>query len=246
MQRISGLFLIILFYSSCKVLTPQVMFKTDKNYPMDTAKANISSEYLLSPYDKLEMSLYSIEGYKLVDVTASSGAGQQGGISYIIEQDGKAKLPILGKVSLSGLTMRAAERQLEDLYSKYYINPFILLRVSNRQAYIFFAETGKGVIVNIPNDNMNVIEAIAQAGGISENSKASRIKVLRGDPHNPKVHLIDLSKIESLKNADLSLQSHDIIYIESAPRYSNKVLTQITPVVGILTSVLLIANLFNK
>src|SRR5690242_19661426 len=101
MKRFSGLFLIIIMFSSCKILAPQVMFKTDKNYKYDTTAVQKNKEYVLTPYDRFEMSLYSIEGYKLVDVTASAGAGQQGGINYIIEQDGMAKLPILGKVSLS-------------------------------------------------------------------------------------------------------------------------------------------------
>src|SRR5205085_4912546 len=136
---------------------------------------------------------HSIEGYKLVDVTGGSAGGQVGNINYVIEKDGQAKLPILGKVVLAGLTQREAEQRLEELYSKYYIQPYIFLRITNRQVYIFFAETGRGAIINIPDDNMNVIEAIASAGGLTENSKAARIKVLRGDPHNPEVYFIDMS-----------------------------------------------------
>jgi polysaccharide biosynthesis/export protein len=245
MLRILKFFFIVALFSSCKVLAPQVMFKTEKDYKFADSSAVKSKEFLLSPNDRIEMNLYSIEGYKLVDVTGGGGGGPSG-IYYIIEMDGKVKLPILGKVSLVGLTVKEAEKRLEELYSKYYIDPFILLKVINRQAYVFLAETGKGLIINIPNDNMNVIEVIAAAGGFTENSRASRIKVIRGDPHNPEVRMIDLSTIEGLKSADLSVQTHDIIYIEAAPRYSSKVLTQLTPVIGILTGILLIANLFNN
>jgi polysaccharide biosynthesis/export protein len=245
MLRILLFCFIILLFSSCKMLTPQVMFKTEKDFQTVDSAARNSKEYLMTAYDRFEMSLYSIEGYRLVDVTGSSGGGQTGGISYTIEQDGKAKLPLLNKVALSGMTLREAERYLEELYSRYYINPFILIKVINRHVYIFFADNGRGEIVNIPNDNMNVIDVIASAGGITDNSKASRIKVIRGDPQNPQIRIIDLSTIEGLKIADLSIQSHDIIYIEASPRYSAKVLTQITPVIGLLTSILLIANLFK-
>jgi polysaccharide export outer membrane protein len=221
------------------------MFKTDKNYPFsDSTSAMANREYLLAPYDRFEMSLYSIEGFKLVDITGIGG-GATGGISYIIDQDSSAKLPVLGKIPLAGITVRQAEKRLEDYYSKYYVNPYILLKVINRKAFIFFSETGNGSIINIPNENMNVIELIASAGGISANSKASRIKVIRGDPRNPQIHIIDLSTLEGMKKADLSVQSRDVVYVESLPRYSTKVLVQITPVIGILTSVLLIANLFK-
>jgi len=221
------------------------MFKTDKNFhSTDTIPKN--KEYILAPYDYLSMNLYSIEGFKLVDITASGGGGQGGGMSYIIEQDGKVKLPVIGKIQLGGLTLKEAENKLEELYSKYFINPFIVMKVSNRQCYIFFAESGKGAIINIPNENMNIIELIASAGGITESSKASRIKVIRGDPHNPEIHVIDMSTMEGLKSSDLTVQSHDIIYVEALPRYSSKLLTQMTPFIGILTSILLVANLFKK
>jgi polysaccharide export outer membrane protein len=245
MRKILGLSVIILFFSSCKVLSPQVMFKTKKDFPFTDSSATANKEYLLAPYDRFEMSLYSIEGFKLVDITGIGGGGG-GGISYIIEKDGSAKLPILGKIPLSGFTLREAEKHLEEIYSKYYISPYIMLKVVNRQVYVFFAESGGGSIVNIPNDNMNVIEVIASVGGISENSKASRIKVIRGDPHNPQIHIINMSTIEGLRNADLSVQSHDIIYVEALPRYSNKLLVQLSPVIGLLTSALLVVNLFKK
>jgi polysaccharide export outer membrane protein len=247
MLRLLQFLVVLTLFSSCKVLAPQVMFKTEKDISnSDTNSITRNKEYLLSPYDRLEMNLYSIEGYKLVDVTATAGSGQTGGIFYVIEEDGKVKLPILGKVPLVGMTVRDGERKLEELYSKYYIDPFILLKVTNRQVYVFFADGGRGSIINIPNDRMNVIEVMAAAGGLTENSKASRIKVIRGDPHNPEIHIIDMSTMNGIKSADLSVQSHDIIYVESLPRYSSKVLTQITPIIGILTSVLLIANLFKK
>jgi polysaccharide export outer membrane protein len=248
MKRTLQFFLITLLLSSCsRVLSPQVMFKTDKDStPDSTRKLNSKNkEYILSPYDRLEMNLYSIEGFKLVDVTSASGS-QVGAISYLIEEDGKVKLPIFGKIPLSGLTVREAEGYLESIYSKYYINPFILLKVINRHVYVFYAETGKGSIVNIANDNTNLIEVIALAGGLTDYSKAWRIKVIRGDPHNPQIRIVDMSTIDGLKSSDLSVQSNDIIYIEAAARISTKLLIQITPVIGLLTSILLIANLFKK
>src|SRR2546423_410588 len=115
MLRILRFFIVACLFSSCKILTPQVMFKTDKkNLSSDTSSTLKNREYLLAPNDKFEMNLYSIEGYKLVDITASAGGGQSGGISYIIELDGTAKLPIQGKIQLSGLTLREAEKYLEE------------------------------------------------------------------------------------------------------------------------------------
>jgi len=68
----------------------------------------------------------------------------------------------------AGRTIEESEKFLEDVYSKYYINPFIQIKITNRHAYVFFADGGRGTTVNIINDNTSIIEVIALAGGFDE------------------------------------------------------------------------------
>jgi polysaccharide export outer membrane protein len=102
---------------------------------------------------------------------------------------------------------------------------------------------GSGTVVTLKNENTTLIEALALAGGITETGKAYKIKLIRGDSRNPQVQLIDLSTIEGMKQSNMLLQANDIIYVEPVPRISNAILSQITPIVGILTSMLLIYNI---
>lgn len=219
------------------------MFKTPKDYPyvVDTA-GTYKSEYIISPGDRIEMHFFTIDGFKLVDVTNSVGSAGTEAINYLIEKDSLVKLPILGNVLLGGKSIQIAEKELERIYSKYYINPFIQIKITNRHAYVFFADGGKGTTVNIVNDNTSIIEVIALAGGLTDNSKAWRIKVLRGDLRNPTVRIIDMSTLEGVMASDLTVRSNDIIYIEATPNYKIKVLAQLTPFISIITSVLLILN----
>jgi polysaccharide export outer membrane protein len=60
------------------------------------------------------------------------------------------------------------------------------------------------------------------------------------------VYLIDLSTIEGMKEADLQLQSNDIIYIEPTRNLADTVLVQISPILGLFTTILLSIALFNK
>lgn len=243
MRRILLVLCPLLFLMSCRILNPQVMFKTPDDYPFstDTSQAN-KSEYVISPGDRIEMHFYTIDGFKLVDVTNSVGGVGTETINYLVEKDSLVKLPILGNVSLGGKTLQEAERYLEKIYTKYYINPFIQLKIVNRHAYVFFADGGRGTTVNIVNDNTSIIEVIALAGGLSSNSKAWRIKVIRGDLHNPIIRIIDMSTVEGVMASDLTVRSNDIIYIEATPDYKTKVLAQLTPFITIISSVLLILN----
>ena len=164
-------------------------------------------------------------------------------IPFTVEPDGFVKLPIIGKIKVKDLTVRETEKLLEQQYSAFYIKPFVTIQVLNRRVMVFPGTGGLGRVINIENENTTLIEALALAGGISQTGKARKIKLIRGDTRNPQVMLIDLSTVEGLKQSNLMLQANDIIYVEPAPRVSQEVLAQITPIVGIITSLLLIYNI---
>jgi polysaccharide biosynthesis/export protein len=246
MRRILWVLFPLVFLMSCRLLNPQVMFKTPDDYPYVTDTLRTSkSEYIISPGDRIEMHFYTIDGFKLVDVTNSVGAAGGETINYLVEKDSTVKLPILGSISLGGKTIQEAERHLESVYTKYYINPFIQIKITNRHAYVFFADGGRGTTVNILNDNTSIIEVIALAGGLTDNSKAWRIKVIRGDLHNPTVRIIDMSTIEGVQASDLTVRSNDIIYVEATPNYTTKFLAELMPFITIVSSLLLILNFVN-
>ena len=52
--------------------------------------------------------------------------------------------------------------------------------------------------------------------------------------------LIDLSTIEGMSQSNLLLQSNDIIYVEPVPRVSQELLSQLAPIIGIITSLALV------
>jgi polysaccharide export outer membrane protein len=227
------------------------MFRVPSNYEYDVDQTIGNVEYRVSPNDIVSMSVYTNDGFKLIDLTASAesvmsrgGAGMNNmSFQYLVEPDGNMKLPIIGKLKLAGLTIREAEKFLETQYANFYNKPFVVIRVVNRRVTVFPGTGGSGRMVNLDNESTTVIEALALAGGITNTGKARKIKLIRGDLRNPRVILIDLSTIEGLKQGNLLLQANDIIYVEPVPRISQEVLTQIAPIVGILTSFALIYNI---
>lgn len=249
MRRLVLLFLAISVFYSCRTFNPSVMFKTGENYPYahpDSTAKVVQSEYKLAEYDELELFIYTNNGYKLVDIAGGVSAAPPNAIKYIIEKDGFAKLPQLGRVSLKGYTVREAEKMLEEKYSTYFNSPFVKLNVVNRRVYIFTGDGGKASIVRMEADNVTLVEALAQAGGMSEKGKAYKIKIIRGSLKNPQIYLIDLSTVEGMEQADLQLQSNDIIYIEPTRNIADSVLVQISPVLALFTTILLTIALVNK
>lgn len=242
-KKILGLAVIISFLAACKPLNPSIMFKTPKEYKYSEFKNEQQEvEYKIAPNDILSFRLFSNNGFRLVDITNSSdGRTQQmrqlnEGITYLVEHDGMVNLPIINRIDLNGLTLREAEFLLEEKYSEIYIDPFVMLNFTNRRVTIFPGSGGNGQVITLQNNNVRLLEALALAGGIRQDGRANRVKLIRGDLANPEVYLIDLSTIEGLNKADIILQANDIIYVEPIGVTTRQLLSEISPILGLLSS----------
>lgn len=229
------------------------MLKTDKNYKFDVPPDNVSEKYFISKNDIIEFRLFSNGGFRAVDYASGIEGGNGNGVSmgrfqmsYYVEADGKVRLPILGKVHVQDSTIRAAEFLLEQLYSEYYVDPFVQITVTNKRVIVFPGTGSDAKVIPLVNNNTTLMEAIAQAGGITDRGKAARIKVFRREGNERKVYLIDLSTIEGLKYADMTVLANDYIYIEPVPQYAREVVAQIAPYISLLTSAVLIYTVFQR
>lgn len=183
----------------------------------------------------MELQILSNNGYQLVDVLGQNTFYSP--VVYTIRNEGFAILPLLDSVYLAGYTMTGAENLLSQRYSYYFVNPFIKIKITNRRCVVY-AGRSSGKIVEMENENMSLIEVLAASGGITQ-SKAARIKIIRGDTRNPQVFLVDLSTIDGMRKANLQVAANDIIYVEPALTF-NDVNNQILPILSFFTTVALI------
>lgn len=221
------------------------MLKTPKDFVFDTPPETSDVEYKIAPNDVLSFRLYTNDGFRLIDFTTSTGNTNNQAMmqnnalfTYLVEYDGFCNLPILGRTQLNNMTIREAELLLEEKYAELYIDPFVLLDVTNRRVTIFPGSEGTGKVITLNNNNTTLIEAIAQAGGLATRGKAYKIKLIRGSLKDPKVYLIDLSTIEGAKKADLILQANDIIYVEPIGVTTRQVIAEASPIVSVLSSLI--------
>lgn len=225
------------------------MLKTDKDFVFDEPSDSSQSGYVIQKNDLFFFRLYANDGFKLVDISNPSQSGQmmnmnQQGLamfSYLVEPDSTAKLPILGRVKIGGLTVREAELLLQEKYAYSFNDPFVQLFVNNRRVFVFPGAAGAAAVIQLRNTNTTLMEALALAGGVSEFGKAQKIKLIRktSDANTPLVYEFDLSTIEGLKYANMVVQTEDIIYVEPRKRVAFNILREIAPYVSLLTSVLL-------
>jgi polysaccharide biosynthesis/export protein len=236
--------------SGCKIFAPSVMLKTGKGYNYTPKSDSITAvkQYRISINDRLSLRLYANDGFKLIELSMSGGGvgnnmnAMMRGVEYLVEFDGTVKFPIIGRIYMVGMTVRDAQNMLQEKYAEYYNAPFALLEVTNRRVTIYPGSPGAARVIDLVNENTTLMEALAWAGGISGSGKAYKIKLIRGDPQKPQVYLIDLSTIEGMKDAGIVLQANDIIYVEPMINAAANVLSQITPYIALISSVLVIYN----
>jgi len=242
--RLLLLLIVVSFFSSCRTLTSNRMFETKSSYDFsDFEPAQI--EYIIQPFDDLSLKIYTNKGDRLIDIKGTSRL-QQDGITYKVEFDGQVKVPTLGRVQLSGKTIREAESLLEDKYKAYFKDPFVMVEVTNKRVIVFSSGSADGQVIRFSNDNFTLIEALAQSGGVKDYGKSYRIKLLRGDLNNPQIFIFNIRNMKYINDVNFQLQSNDIIYVEARPRYAAKTLQEITPYLTLFTSIftvyLLVSN----
>lgn len=238
MKQTVALLLLVISFSSCKIFYPDRLFQTDKDFPLvNPDSLQVPKEYVIRPGDQLAVEVFSNNGYELVDVVTKD-YNNDNIINYVVKEDGNVMLPMLDSVYLTGYSLGEAEKELERLYSYYFVNPFVRVDVTNRRAYVYRGRQGATVVI-LDKENMNLVEVLAKAGGIPPFGKADRVRILRGDLRHPTVFDVDLSTVEGMMQANLRIEANDVIYID-AKLGTNDVLYQITPILTLITTVLVL------
>jgi polysaccharide export outer membrane protein len=250
-KTILGLVIVtILLLQSCGV-NSNLMFKSkDEKYAtVEATPMKPSSDYQISVDDKITFSLSTNNGTTIIESLSGINkelqtTNQQ--LDYVVRQDGTVELPILGNVYLKGFTVIQAEDTLQKLFSKEYNNPFVQLKITNQRVIIFPGGGSDARVIPLLNSNTTLMEVIAQAGGIAERGKANTVKIIRRENGERKMYRIDLSTVEGLKFVDMVVQANDYVYIEPKAALTRGVVTEIAPVVSILSSALIIFTVIKN
>ena len=234
---------LLLLVPACSSYKQHIMFQAEGgNYPKDVEYSKLLAErnYKIQINDKLDIRVYTNEGERIIDPDyvlqgdIENANIRREEVSYFVGKDSLVKVPMIGSVKLKDLTTREAEVLLEKEFSKFYKDPYVVVKFKNKRV-IVLGNTG-GQVINLENEDMTLLEVLALAGGLPEDSKANNIRLIRGDLNDPEVQIIDLSTIEGMMTADLKIYSGDIIYIEPVVRGFSKGSRDILPLASILAS----------
>lgn len=249
MRNLYLVILLALLVSSCKIFRSNLMLKTPKDFNYDKLVDSVSRvDYKIAPNDAIVYRIFTNNGFKLIDLASGTNSVFRNDLDVIVESSGYVKMPLLERVYVAGLSVKEAEKLLEEKYSKYYVDPYVSLRVTNKRVIVFPGNGGQARVLSLANNNTTVMEVIANAGGIVEDGKAYKVKLIRstGDAGKaPYVYLMDLSRIEGIVVANSIVQSGDIIYVEPRYRPLSTFNREVAPIISLITSFIIIYQ-FSK
>jgi polysaccharide export outer membrane protein len=254
--------LLILTCSSCSTQQQQLLFKEPTANP-DSTNVNLAnsgngtSDYKIRSQDILQIRNLQNIKYIVDEAPATTTSSNNNssittqGQTYQVEDNGTVALPVIGRVPVAGLTRAEAAKHIEDLYRKDVLkDPIIDLKIINLKVTLLGEIHTQG---NFPlvKDKTNLIEMIGEAGGLTERANEKNIKIIRGDPKNPQITDVDLSKTGTLADPRLILQNNDIIYIAQNKRAVKNdnlqnINTTLQPALIVLNTALIIYTLIHR
>ncbi|KOP39470.1 sugar transporter [Flavobacterium sp. WLB] len=218
------LLLISTLFTSCIPLN-DLVYLQDKN--TSSEQNNIASleskPYRLQVNDVLSISIKAIDP-KLVSIfntTDASSIGKSESSLYFdgftVDDHGNIRMPILGEINVIGFTLEEVrvkiEKKLNEEYFKSEANIFLTVKLAGFR-YTINGEVGSTGTKTLFKENVNIMEAIANAGDITTVGNRKAVTVIRQTPTGVQMNEIDLTDVNVMKSPYYYLQPNDYIYVK--------------------------------
>lgn len=148
---------------------------------------DVSETYRLMIRDQITVNVYGQP-----DMGAESTIGLSGTI----------RIPLLEEVQLNGLTVREAEKKLEQLYVEKELlkKPTVSVRIisyAKREVMILGpGVTNPGALPFPPEiASMDILEAISKVGGFRGIARSDEVKVIRQTPRGTETEIVDVKRM---------------------------------------------------
>lgn len=223
MKNIPGILLLVLLLASCGQYKRFTYIQPTAANNKDTIFIKDFTEYKLQPADILKVDVLSMDKNVTQmfnkDIASSSNiySGSGGGsyylLGYSIDVDGNINLPILGKLSIAGLTVAGAKNLIQQRASEYIKDAQIDIKLLSFRIF-FIGEVMRPGPQTVYSDRANILEAISMAGDLSYNGNRKKVNILRSEKNSTKVIEVDLTRRDLLTSSKFYLQPNDVVYVE--------------------------------
>jgi polysaccharide export outer membrane protein len=129
-----------------------------------------------------------------------------------VRMDGTISIPLAGQIKVTDMPVREAEKLLEEKLAYYVINPTVSINsvtISSQKIFVLGEVTNQTVVTL--EESTTMLQAIAKAGGVTENAKTSEVALIRGG----QVYYVDINRaLKGDMTQNVILKAGDTIYVQ--------------------------------
>lgn len=210
--------LVITFF----ILTTSCVSKKNITYfqndLVDQSKVSNSYKTVYKPDDLLQINISSIDMEAVIPFNLSSSASTEMTSSnpqtYLIDSNGEIDFPILGKLTIGGLSREDAVKLFKDKLDPTFVkSPSININITNFKVTVL-GDVKKPGTFTIPNERVTILEAIGLAGDLNLSGQRQNILVTREEGEKKVFHSLDLLSNTLFTSPAYYLQQNDVVYVD--------------------------------
>jgi protein involved in polysaccharide export with SLBB domain len=136
-----------------------------------------------------------------------------------LNPEGNLSVPLLGSVHLAGLTLTQAASRLTELYSRdYLVNPKVnvVLQGYAKRRFSILGQVSRPGNFEMPDSSpggIDLLEAIAMAGGYTRIAAPERITVRRMGPNGDQIFKVNAKKFNKANGGSFRVEPGDTITV---------------------------------
>ena len=133
--------------------------------------------------------------------------------SYTVNDSGNVEFPLIGKVMVDNLTIEEVQKKLQKKVDEYIKNTVVIVKLANFRISMLgeFTRPGKYVIYQ---DKINLFEAIAMAGDMTDFARRNQVLLIRQAEKGVKTKRLNLNDYSILESEYYYLMPNDMVYVE--------------------------------
>ncbi len=235
---ISSLLSVILF-SGCSSKNENYVLFDKKQIEATSGLSTLhrsNYESKIIPNNRLSILVFNHPELSTRDVRAQIAPRDERGV--LVSSDGTIDLPLIGVIRVAGLSTRGAATLINREYSRYIKHAHVTVDLLNKRVFVL-GEVRRPGRLDISEETTSLLEALANAGDLTDFAAKNSIKIIRGTRERPEVETVDLTQLSSLSSDKLVLFPNDVVYV--APneyKQKNMAIAEALPGIDIVGRVL--------